>query len=199
MTTTVYHYDPRTNEAIGSDVADLDPLDKKPMVPAHATTVKPPTTIAAGKVAVFNPATNKWSQKEDHRGVVYDTATGAESQYEQLGPLPANLTSQTPIVNGTWDATTKSWVVDVAQVTAEKIEQIKTRRDTDIATLMGIDVGEMDMLKIVYQNTDPAFHTAAMTSAYNIWTYAAGKITSAKTATLAQLDAYDVATDPNWP
>jgi len=110
--TTIYHFDPITNEAIGSDIADLDPLDHKPMVPGYATLIATPATIATGKVAVFDTSTNKWSQVEDHRGTVYDTSTGAESQYDKLGVLPATLTTTAPTPNSMWDATTKAWVFD---------------------------------------------------------------------------------------
>lgn len=132
-----------------------------------------------------------------HNGEVVQLEATAFPVAPPLEWVPAVAGAQ---IGWTWDGTTMAAPVRIlADVRKEKIEQIKTRRDADIATLMGIDVGEMDMLKIVYQNTDPAFHTKAMTSAYNIWTYAAGKIKQVKNATLTQLNAYDVATDPNWP
>ena len=80
-----------------------------------------------------------------------------------------------------------------------KINEIQIRRNSHIASIMGIDVGNMGMLKVVYLNTDPTFHTQDMIDSYEVWQYAAGKITLAKTATQVQLDAYDVNNDSNWP
>jgi len=117
----IYHFDPQTNEACGSDIADLDPLENKPLLPAFATLIAPPATIAAGKVAVFDEAAGKWSQVENHRGKVYDTATGNESLYDKLGVLPATLTTTAPTANSTWDAVKKAWVIDAVKAAAALI------------------------------------------------------------------------------
>jgi len=129
---TMYHFDPQTNEAIGSDVADLDPLENKPLLPAFATLIAPPATIAAGKVAVFDEATNKWSEVEDHRGKVYDTATGDESLHDKLGILPAALTTTAPTPNGSWNAVKKAWVLDAAKAAAESASVINVACAADI-------------------------------------------------------------------
>lgn len=61
----VYHYHPDTGESVGESEARLSPLHLKrgqsvPLVPAHATTVKPPA-VPAGQRAVFDGV--KWELK----------------------------------------------------------------------------------------------------------------------------------------
>jgi len=125
---TIYHFDQVTKEHIGSEIADRDPIDGKVLLPACTTPIAPPTTIAAGKVAVFNEATSKWSQQEDNRGKVYDTSTGMESVHRELGALPAKLTSQAPTANSSWDAAAAAgkgaWVFDTVKAAADQIAVI---------------------------------------------------------------------------
>jgi len=126
----IYHFDPQTNEACGSDIADLDPLENKPLLPAFATLIAPPATIAVGKVAVFDEAAATWSQVEDHRGKVYDTATGDELQHDRLGVLPVTLTTTAPTANSSWDATAKAWVLDAVKLHSIKKQEIETAYQT---------------------------------------------------------------------
>jgi len=53
----------------------------------------------------------KPTQLADHRGTVYRTDNGAEQLYDELGPLPARLTSlPCPSLNHRWDG--DDWVYD---------------------------------------------------------------------------------------
>jgi len=113
----IFNYDQLTGEYLSTTVADLDPLDQLPLIPAYATDV---TTITptAGSVATFNGTV--WSEIEDHRGAtVYDTTSKEESTITDLGVIPADKTEIVPDVYTTWDGS--AWVVDLpAAKTAEQ-------------------------------------------------------------------------------
>lgn len=82
----IYHYNPVTNELIGSGVADPDPLEKDSwLIPAHATTTKPPT-LSANQEAVFNG--NKWEVKSDYRGASYWLDHETKWQASNIGEIP---------------------------------------------------------------------------------------------------------------
>lgn len=123
---TIYHYDRDIKMLLGNSVADLDPIDGQPLLPANSTSVVPPKQVA-GKTPVFDVATNKWTNKQDNRGIVFDILTGKSEQWFALGPLPAGKTTNAPPDDlYSWNATSKSWVVDIAKVQANRAMQIKT-------------------------------------------------------------------------
>lgn len=113
----IFNYDQITGEYLSTAVADLDPLDNLPLIPAYATDVTV-ITPTAGSVATFNGTV--WSEIEDHRGAtVYDTTTKEESTISELGVIPADKTEIAPDEYTTWNGS--AWVVDLPTAkTSEK-------------------------------------------------------------------------------
>ena len=65
----IYNYHPDYSYFLSEDVADPSPLEPGAwLIPAHATTVEPPTAND-GEVAIFDGTS--WSVIEDKRGVYY--------------------------------------------------------------------------------------------------------------------------------
>jgi hypothetical protein len=83
--TALYHVDPITGEHRCVSKARLDPIDKAPMVPAHATLVQPPAK-QAGTVACFDGKT--WTLKADQRGTEYWLADGSHYTITAIGEEP---------------------------------------------------------------------------------------------------------------
>lgn len=81
----IYHYNPLTGEKIGSSIARLDPVEKKPMIPAHATTDAPPST-GSKQVAVREG--NAWTVKPDYRGTTYWLPDGSRGEITAIGIEP---------------------------------------------------------------------------------------------------------------
>ncbi|MFG0862621.1 phage tail assembly chaperone [Pseudomonas sp. CJQ_13] len=89
----VYGTHPLTREYVGSFQADADPLDPDFwLIPAYAYTDEPPDP-KGGQAVRRTFAGDAWELVSDHRGVVYETLTGAAVQHDELGELPENLTS----------------------------------------------------------------------------------------------------------
>ncbi len=80
--TVLYHFHSITGEHLATTEADLDPIDKVPMVPAHATLMKPPPK-QAGKVACFDGKV--WALKLDQRGQSYWTHEGDHVEITEIG------------------------------------------------------------------------------------------------------------------
>ena len=79
----IYHFDKETGEYVGSDNADIDPLNPDNyLIPAGATTLKPPTK-RQGKVNMFKDG--RWSQINDKRGQQYFDNDGHEITITALG------------------------------------------------------------------------------------------------------------------
>ncbi len=72
MNMNIYHYDKDTKEFTFSMTADKDPEESRcrgelvPLVPAYATTIKPPE-LKENEAAVFDIENNKWVVKPDYR------------------------------------------------------------------------------------------------------------------------------------
>lgn len=51
----IYHYDPETKEYLKEGIADANPRNpKKPLVPAHATAIRPPAPIEGHALRFLN-------------------------------------------------------------------------------------------------------------------------------------------------
>lgn len=91
----IYHFHPLTGELSGEGEARLDPVEQKPLLPANATLIAPPEA-QNGYARIFGG--NAWAQVEDHRGKVLWTAEGEAQEITILGPLPAGLLSEKPVL-----------------------------------------------------------------------------------------------------
>jgi hypothetical protein len=95
MAPTVYHYDPTTGELLARSQARLDPIEQKPLIPAHATTQAPPAP-GAQQAAVF--VAGAWQVVPDYRGLIYYTEDRQEHRIEELGvEPPAGYLSERPL------------------------------------------------------------------------------------------------------
>ena len=91
----IYHYNKVSGEYTGKTAKEFDPVAGNPLIPAYATDIVPPGSVA-GFAVCFDTASNSWVQKEDARGAVYDIASGDVQQWDKLGALPATLTALPP-------------------------------------------------------------------------------------------------------
>lgn len=93
QTIKVFNLRADTSEFIGAGDAYIPPHTG---LPANCTEIAPPA-IPVDHVAIFDEAKQAWSLTEDHRGVtVYDTASGASTVIDVLGPLPENVVTTAP-------------------------------------------------------------------------------------------------------
>jgi len=128
----IHNYDQVTTEFLSTVVADLDPLDSLPLIPAYATDVTV-ITPSAGNVAIFNGTT--WSEIEDNRGtVVYDTTTQEQSTIEDLGVIPVDKTELVPTEYTTWNGS--AWIVDLVAAKAANILTIDSLAETQRLTFI---------------------------------------------------------------
>lgn len=108
----IFNYHPVTKEYLSESLADADPMvEGNWLVPAHATTVRPPE-IKPGYIPVFDG--EQWTQKADYRGVkIYNIITAQESEVKELGELPDGMTTISPdVLFPKWNG--KKWVTDKA-------------------------------------------------------------------------------------
>lgn len=93
---TLYHFEPSNGAYLHSANARLDPIERKPMVPANATLLAPPETGAREVAIWFKDA---WSIKPDHRGAEYWLADGSHHTIAEIGDVPPEgaLDSAPPI------------------------------------------------------------------------------------------------------
>lgn len=131
MGTTVYNFHPLTKCFVSETLADTSPLEPNVvLVPAFATTIKPPVT-SARETAVFVGAS--WFVKPDWRGVtLYKTADGTVTAITQVNVTPASV-SATDIappspehswVNGAWAPDTLKLQAKFARLKADAIQTV---------------------------------------------------------------------------
>ncbi len=131
----IYHYDPVTFELLNEDVADLDPIEKNPLIPAHATDVMPSATVATGMVQVFDETARKWTETEDHRGTVY-AVDGSPVEHDMPGVLPSTLSvTPPPGAHHTWDGT--AWLFDFVSALDAKKMEISTAYEQAVFVIRG--------------------------------------------------------------
>lgn len=84
-----YNFSNETNEYLSNGVAKLDPIDKLAMIPANATTIKPPS-VGVNEIAVFE--NNSWVIKKDYRGSKgFLSDTREDLEIKNIGDLPFNF------------------------------------------------------------------------------------------------------------
>jgi len=92
----IYHYNRDTGELMDQGEARLDPIERKPMIPANATKTKPPTT-KENEVAIFDGSA--WSLVPDHRGYAGFDSKGEEQKITDLNIEPdPNWTVEQPFI-----------------------------------------------------------------------------------------------------
>ena len=106
----IYHYHQETKELLGSSFASESPLEPGTfLIPAHATSTKPPTPTVGMVVCFIN---GLWESVENNRGTVWEKATASPVAFRELGPLPDHLTNIEPIgLCPKWDGS--KWVMDI--------------------------------------------------------------------------------------
>lgn len=111
----IYNYSPNTGEFLGAEIADADPLEAgKFLIPAHATTVQPPS-VGDGFAACF--VAGAWLAVEDHRGATsWDKQTQEPKVVEDLGAVPSGFTLATPPNFPAIYDDEFGWVEDVGKV-----------------------------------------------------------------------------------
>jgi hypothetical protein len=143
MIMEIYSAHPTTREYLGPMIADPDPLERDGwLIPAHAYPDVPPV-VPAGQAARRSADGSAWLLVADHRGTVYNTATGAAQQHAELGELPEGLTSEPrPSADHIWNGS--AWVFDAAlqaanlqAVQASLCQQIDATADTARARVAG--------------------------------------------------------------
>jgi hypothetical protein len=102
----VYSYSRITKEFENEGEAFIEPLGGTALCPAHATFIKPKQPKDGYKM-IFKD--DKWVEAIDHRGPVYDTESGTERPWKELGPLPNNMTLKVPRPYDRWDEEKKEW------------------------------------------------------------------------------------------
>jgi len=108
-----YTAHPLTREYLGAGLADPDPLDPDNwLIPALAYLDAPPAP-ETGKIVRRTAAGDAWEQVEDFRGLVYRCDSGESTHHNELGALPAELTTRPrPSEGHRWNGT--EWVEDAA-------------------------------------------------------------------------------------
>lgn len=90
----IYHYHPETREFLGSSDAQFDPIEKKPLIPAYATTSEPPAKNSNEAVIFIDGV---WKITPDYRGISYYLSDGTQHTVKEIGEtVPANALEKEP-------------------------------------------------------------------------------------------------------
>lgn len=120
----VYQYNILTGEYAGVVEAQQCPESKrkKYLIPANATSKKPPK-LEANEVAVFDSSKNNWTVVTDNRGIWYDTKTAAQILINTLGADISGLTQLEPAQYSVWNG--RKWVVDSKKKAEQEKDSLK--------------------------------------------------------------------------
>ncbi len=120
----VYQYNILNGEYAGIVEAPQCPESKrkKYLIPANATSKKPPK-LEANEVAVFDSSKNNWTVVTDNRGVWYDTKTAAQIYISTLGADMNGLTKLEPEQFNVWDGA--KWIVDSEKKAEQEKDSLK--------------------------------------------------------------------------
>ena len=123
----IYNYDEKTKEFISEAVAELDPIEKKPLIPANATAIEP-LAKKDGFAVCFNEKSQAWEYKKDLRGkefwnktdgssVVVDTLDFDTKNYITIPPKENQI-----MQNG-------KWIDDIKTLKKEMITLVHQKKD----------------------------------------------------------------------
>jgi len=120
--TNIYNYHPITKEYLSTTVADLDPILKKPMLPAYATYDKPPSIIE-GQVVLFNDG---WKVKQDIRGIYYRKDNLEQIDINDLNLTIDNILTKKAPEHGlqTFDELSNEWIDDIPEIIKSSMARI---------------------------------------------------------------------------
>ncbi|MBW8034229.1 MAG: tail fiber assembly protein [Planctomycetes bacterium] len=202
----LYSYSKINNEFLGVLQAREDP--KTPgrfLHPANTTEVEPPG-FGVNEIPVF--VSGAWIVKPDYRGVIYNTTTLEPQALEDIGEIPAGFTDiEPPSQFHTWDAT--EWVLDLAaellSTKESKLSELKTeglsRMNAVYSDDVFLTVGMVEILIDIDATYDKSGSVAPrLVSANAVLTaFKPARDAINELTTKAEVDAYDVVTDPVWP
>lgn len=156
---TLYTYDAQTGEykPDRTSTSQWDPRGEKWLVPKYATKVAPPAAEDK-KARCYNPTTESWEQKPDHRGEKwYDKSTRELHEIKDIGVEPdtANWTQVEPKdLEAVWDEETSSWVIppevqerrDVAAAESQAAALLDKQQRIQAAQTMTFSASEFRLL-----------------------------------------------------
>jgi len=128
----LYQAHPMTGEYIGPVFADSDPLIEGGwLIPAMAFTEAPPAVEPGFAAVNVKGSEHVWNLTPDMRGTVYRIDSGEETNWQQLGELPAEFTPlQPPSINHTWNGS--NWSLDEQAKNRKECESERLWRDLEI-------------------------------------------------------------------
>lgn len=123
----IYNYDKNTLEYLSEEVAELDPIGKKPLIPANATTLKP-LDKKDGFAICFNEKSQIWEYKKDLRGKEFwSKETGLKTVVGTLDFDTKNYITTPPKENQIMQ--NGKWVDDIETLKKEMIALIHQKKD----------------------------------------------------------------------
>ena len=123
----IYNYDKNTLEYLSEEVAELDPIGGKPLIPANATVIEP-LAKKDGFVSCFDEKKQIWEYKKDLRGKEFWSKTdGSSVVVDTLDFDIDNYTSTPPKENQIMQ--NGKWVDDIKTLKKEMIALIHKKKD----------------------------------------------------------------------
>lgn len=123
----IYNYDKNTLEYLSEEVAELDPIGGKPLIPANATVIEP-LAKKDGFVSCFDEKKQIWEYKKDLRGKKFWSKTDGSSvmvdtlDFDVKNYIPTPPKENQIMQNG-------KWVDDIKTLKKEMISQIHQKKD----------------------------------------------------------------------
>ena len=137
----IYHYD-IDNIFTESTIAEVDPIEKKPLIPANSTTVKP-EIIRKGWCNIFDEKTSTWQESIDCRGTkIYDKETGEEIEIKNIGEYDKSLFTEKEFIRDhIWKD--DEWVQDIEKLKLYRIsERTAYLESTDWYVIRKLETGK---------------------------------------------------------
>lgn len=123
-----YKYDKDTKEYLGTQNAQIDPIDKGYLLPANATFIKPPASEPF-KARVF--IDEVWSFVKDFRKGFYKVDSNlVVSEITELGDIPEDYILVTEVVGDDIKANPNKYVIDDG-IVREKTEEEKEAEERE--------------------------------------------------------------------
>lgn len=123
----IYNYDKNTLEYLSEEVAELDPIGGKPLIPANATVIEP-LAKKDGFAICFDEKKQIWEYKKDLRGKEFwSKETGLKVVVDTLDFDTKNYTPTPPKENQIMQ--NGKWVDDIKTLKKEMIALIHKKKD----------------------------------------------------------------------